>query len=68
MSNNPEEDNSKKRKLLGDGVFESFMHPKQFKTGKIVLNSETKKEPKQKESFSKTLTAKKQTKHKFNVI
>jgi len=44
------------------------MHPKQFKTGKIVLNQETKKEPKQKESFSKTLTEKKQTKHKFNII
>jgi hypothetical protein len=53
---------------LGDGVFESFMRPKQFKTGKIVLNPEAQKEPKQKESFSKTLPEKKQSKHKFNVI
>ena len=64
---NPEEYNSKKRKILGDGVFESFMHPKQFKIGKIELNAETEQKPK-KELSPKTFVEKKQLKHKFNVI
>jgi hypothetical protein len=69
VMSNPEEYNSKKRKILGDGIFESFMHPKKFKTGKIEFKSEPKSEPKgKKESTSKTLSDSKLSKHKFNII
>ncbi len=64
---NPEEYNSKKRKLLGDGVFESFMHPKKFKTGKIHMQSESKQEEKPKKE-QKTYVPSKQSKHKFNIV
>ena len=32
--------NEKKRKLLGDGVYDSFMHPKAFQTKKVFLNAD----------------------------
>jgi len=38
--------NNRKRKLLGDGVFDSFMHPHFVKTKKISLEK-TEKKPKQ---------------------
>ncbi len=63
----PEEFNSKKRKLLGEGVFESFMHPKQIKVGKIVLKNEKKNQPKEEKKLIKDIPKKLQ-KHKFNVI
>lgn len=62
---NPEEYNSKKRKILGDGVFQSFMHPKKFKTGKIELKSDS--EPQEKKE-TKTSTLSKVSKHKFNIV
>jgi len=34
--------NEKKRKMLGDSVFDSFMHPKPFKTKKIQLEEKEK--------------------------
>ncbi len=67
----PEEFNSKKRKLLGEGVFESFMHPKQIKVGKIVLKNEMKNQSKNQlteEKKSSNDLPTKQRKHKFNVI
>ena len=64
----PELFNSKKRKILGDGVFESFMHPKQIKIGKIALKSETKSESKEQMLTPTKALPVKQTKHKFNVI
>ena len=66
----PEAYNEKKRKILGDEIFDSFMHPKQIKTGKIVLKPETSNESKPK-SFSKIVeqkTERKSVKHKFNVV
>ena len=39
---NPLEFNASKRKLLGDGVQESFLNPKPFKVEKMTLPSATK--------------------------
>jgi hypothetical protein len=35
--------NENKRKLLGEEVYEGFMHPKKFKVGKIELKREPSK-------------------------
>ncbi len=67
MNEDPEEYNSKKRKILGEGVFESFMHPKKFKTGKIELKSESLTEKNQRKE-PRTFVEPKQSKHKFNII
>lgn len=58
--------NNEKRKRLGDGIHESFLHPKPFKIGKISivdLKQPVKKE--KKNSFKKVL---KVTEHKFKII
>lgn len=52
---NPEEFNAKKRKLVGDAVFDSFSHPKPFKVGKMKLGIDE----------SKTIKSKP---HKFHVV
>lgn len=59
--------NEKKRKLLGDAVFDSFMHPKPFKTKKIELQQEkklTKTKSEKSGNGSKNLPNKSQN-HKF---
>jgi hypothetical protein len=63
--------NEKKRKLLGDAVFESFMHPKPFKTKKIELQTETEKQQKNSKPKSEKIgkgsknLSKKPQSHKF---
>jgi tRNA U38,U39,U40 pseudouridine synthase TruA len=61
--NNPEKFNEKKRKLLGEKVFDSFMHPKKFKTKTISLE---KKMPKTTEKQMQKLEKKKKNvAHRF---
>jgi hypothetical protein len=59
--------NERKRKMLGVGVFDSFMHPKPFKTKKIVLkkNSESKKFKTEKIGNGSKVQEQKSTNHKF---
>jgi hypothetical protein len=63
---NPMEYNEKKRKLLGSGIHDSFLHPKPFKIEKLTLpkKMEAKKQTKQLEA----LKGSKITKHRFNII
>jgi hypothetical protein len=66
--------NERKRKLLGDNVFDSFMHPKPFKTKKIELKGvdnkkhkdkqEKASENKKKESEKKEKASEKNTNNK----
>jgi hypothetical protein len=63
--------NDNKKRLLDESVYESFMHPKMFKTNSIILdNSKVKKaktETSTKEKLEKTPSDLK-IKHKFNVM
>ncbi len=58
LAENPIEFNAKKRKLLGEGIQESFLNPKPFKIEKMVLPSSQKTQP----------NSKKTPKHHFNII
>jgi hypothetical protein len=60
---NPIDFNERKRKLMGIGVHESFLHPKFIKTDKIVFSKELRKT----ESKPKVtqVTKPKEIKHKF---
>jgi hypothetical protein len=66
--------NEQKRKAMGDEVYESFMHPKMFKTNSVTLNNQKEKVntptklAKTVVQKSKELSnSKTKLKHKFNV-
>ena len=61
------EQNTKKRKIIDEGIHSSFLHPKMFKTKTLVLNSkpEDKNDTNKKKSDQKD--GKKSLKHKFNI-
>ena len=63
ISENPLEFNAKKRKALGDGIQESFLHPKPFKTEKMTLTN-----PKRMKEEKKPIKDIKMPKHKFDII
>jgi hypothetical protein len=66
---NPLEFNASKRKLLGDGVQESFLNPKPFKVEKMTLPSATKTIVLKKDkNVNSKIIGKKTPKHRFNVI
>jgi hypothetical protein len=65
---NPVEFNNRKRKMLGDGIQDSFLHPKPFKVEKMTLPSTSKSSGIKREDKkvpSKNLNL---PKHRFNVI
>jgi hypothetical protein len=66
---NPIEYNDRKRKLMGDAVQESFLHPKLIKTDKIVFSKakpQSKTQPVKSSIFLNTnQLPPKQIKHKF---
>jgi hypothetical protein len=68
-SENPVEFNNRKRKMLGDGIQDSFLHPKPFKVEKMTLPS-TSKSSENKREDKKVVPSKKLNlpKHRFNVI
>ena len=64
IDENPLEFNEKKRKLLGPGLQESFLHPKAFKIEKLTLPKNTEKKKSTKQSGGNTEVKK----HRFNVV
>jgi hypothetical protein len=66
-SENPLEFNAKKKKLLGEGIQESFLHPKPFKTEKLNV-PKNEKTFIMKEERKAALPKSKVPKHRFNVI
>ena len=72
IENSGNEQNSKKRKIIDDGIHSSFLHPKMFKTKTLSLpgtsNENQKNETKlTKKNETQVQQSKKSLKHKFNV-
>ena len=74
IENSENEQNSKKRKVMDDGIHNSFLHPKMFKTKTLSIPQlENSIEiPKNDTKFTKkketeTREGKKSLKHKFNI-
>jgi hypothetical protein len=51
-STNEDVSNAKKRKLVGESIYDSFMHPKVFKTKKLYLSGNEKSQIEEKEKQS----------------
>ena len=77
MSEDPIEFNEKKRKLIGEKIHNSFLHPKPMKTGELFIkpeqssfkkdNEETKKQKVTEETRADSNLIKIK-KHKFSLI
>ena len=82
MEEDPIQFNEKKRKLLGDEIHDSFLHPNKFKTNTFYLQSETNEIPNaaiklklessaseaKKRKFVEKDDQTNQKKHKFQII
>jgi hypothetical protein len=77
MLDDPIEFNENKRKLLGEKIHNSFLHPKPFKIGQIELKSESlpkklmsdeSKKRKLDQEIEKDTNISEKKKHKFQLI
>ena len=57
----------RKRKQMDPEIYQSFMHPKMFKTNTLIFDDETKTKDLKKVPEKQKLLGGKSTKHKFNV-